>query len=168
MFLECPRYKTFTIHPGNPGLLPRYHQGESAIQVAIMGHLRCQLQMAHGAVGPTRLAQSGPQHLRQVLHGLGTCTFVVHYLRDTRSRHSGVSICIRAGRPPRRPLPYVIGGAAPRTTAKTRPICIRYNKYNGDCRHGEMCKFRHVCSQCQGMHPRNQCKVPPTGSRAEE
>ena len=58
----------------------------------------------------------------------------------------------------RRPTPYTAGGGGPRSAPKMRPVCIKYNKYNGDCRHGETCKFRHVCSQCQGAHPRLQCK----------
>ena len=58
----------------------------------------------------------------------------------------------------RRLVPYEAGGVGPRSTTKIRPICLKYNKYNGDCRHGESCKFRHVCSQCQGAHPRAQCK----------
>ena len=59
-----------------------------------------------------------------------------------------------------RPLPYPPSSSAGRVLSKSRstPICIKFNKYNGDCRHGELCKFRHECSQCQGPHPRSQCK----------
>ena len=94
-------------------------------------------------------------------HAPSWCTICVTLDHDTAE-------CPYASMQDRRPCclpPYAIGGAAPRTTAKPRPICIKYNKYNGDCRHGEMC---NVCSQCQGMHPHNQRKVPPTSSRAEE
>ena len=62
----------------------------------------------------------------------------------------------------RRPSPYpsyASNSSSHRPSPKGQvPICIKYNKYNGDCRHGESCKFRHVCSQCQGAHPRAQCK----------
>jgi hypothetical protein len=60
----------------------------------------------------------------------------------------------------RRPSPYAAaGGPSHKPSLKGQaPVCIKFNKYNGDCRHGESCKFRHVCSQCQGAHPRSQCK----------
>jgi hypothetical protein len=63
----------------------------------------------------------------------------------------------------RRSSPYptsaAAGGPSHKPSLKGQaPVCIKFNKYNGDCRHGESCKFRHVCSQCQGAHPRSQCK----------
>ena len=76
-------------------------------------------------------------------HDTADCPFAL--FQDRRSRRS---------------VPYPPSSSAGRVLPKSRstPICIKYNKYNGDCRHGESCKFRHECSQCQGPHPRSQCK----------
>ncbi len=37
--------------------------------------------------------------------------------------------------------------------------CIKYNKFNGDCRFGKQCRFRHVCSSCGEPHPATKCKA---------
>lgn len=33
------------------------------------------------------------------------------------------------------------------------PVCIKYNKFNGDCKFGKDCRFLHVCSSCREYHP---------------
>lgn len=38
-------------------------------------------------------------------------------------------------------------------------VCIKYNRYNGDCRFGKTCRFRHVCSSCGDPHPASKCKL---------
>ena len=40
-----------------------------------------------------------------------------------------------------------------------KPVCIKYNKFNGDCRFGKECRFRHVCSACGDPHPASKCKA---------
>ena len=37
-------------------------------------------------------------------------------------------------------------------------VCQKYNRYNGDCRFGKECRFKHVCSACGDSHPVNRCK----------
>ena len=36
-------------------------------------------------------------------------------------------------------------------------ICLKYNKYEGDCKFGSSCRFQHVCSSCGGNHPVTKC-----------
>ena len=36
-------------------------------------------------------------------------------------------------------------------------ICIKYNKYGGDCKYGASCRYKHICSSCKGNHPRTKC-----------
>ena len=33
-----------------------------------------------------------------------------------------------------------------------KPVCIKYNKFNGDCRFGKECRFRHVCKALVVIH----------------
>ena len=60
----------------------------------------------------------------------------------------------------RRPSPYPAVGQPQgmRYADRMPPICLKYNKYNGDCKFGTSCKYRHACSLCQQAHPRSQCK----------
>ena len=44
--------------------------------------------------------------------------------------------------------------------AAKEAVCIKYNKYNGDCRFGKQCRFSHCCSNCGGMHPAQRCSKP--------
>ena len=43
--------------------------------------------------------------------------------------------------------------------AANMPVCIKFNRFGGDCRFGEKCRFRHVCDKCGGDYPR--CSSPP-------
>ena len=46
------------------------------------------------------------------------------------------------------------------------PVCIKYNKFGGDCQFGIGCRFRHVCRKCWGPHPQSACPQvsgPPKG-----
>ena len=36
-------------------------------------------------------------------------------------------------------------------------ICIKYNKFNGDCKFGKECRYLHVCSACRESHPISRC-----------
>jgi len=44
--------------------------------------------------------------------------------------------------------------------------CIKYNRYNGDCKFGENCKYKHVCSSCGGGHPKSKCTSSKSGNQA--
>ena len=39
-------------------------------------------------------------------------------------------------------------------------ICIKYNKYCGDCKYGPKCRFSHVCSKCRGARSVTACLKP--------
>ena len=39
-------------------------------------------------------------------------------------------------------------------------VCIKYNKYEGDCKFGKACRYQHVCSSCGGGHPATKCTLP--------
>ena len=49
------------------------------------------------------------------------------------------------------------GGAA--GSGRSDQPCLKYNRYQGDCRFGRDCRFQHVCSNCQGAHPVSRCKA---------
>lgn len=53
------------------------------------------------------------------------------------------------------PGPYQRAGSSKR---EQHPVCVKYNKYDGDCRFGKLCKFQHVCSSCREAHPASRCK----------
>ena len=39
-----------------------------------------------------------------------------------------------------------------------RPICLKFNKFDGDCRYGPRCRYAHKCSGCKGGdHPVSRC-----------
>lgn len=38
-------------------------------------------------------------------------------------------------------------------------ICIKYNRFNGDCKFGKECRFLHLCSSCKEPHPVSRCKA---------
>jgi hypothetical protein len=44
---------------------------------------------------------------------------------------------------------------------ESRAVCLKYNRYNGDCQFGKSCRFQHVCSTCRGPHPAARCSKPP-------
>lgn len=51
-------------------------------------------------------------------------------------------------------------GSGPSASDQT---CFKYNRFNGDCRFGRQCRFRHVCSGCGEPHPVSRCKRSPGG-----
>ena len=36
-------------------------------------------------------------------------------------------------------------------------VCLKFNRYGGDCKYGRECKFAHVCAKCRGAHPAGKC-----------
>ena len=45
-----------------------------------------------------------------------------------------------------------------RSSAAGQPInCIKYNKYEGDCKFGQGCKYCHVYSICEEPHSMSKC-----------
>lgn len=49
-------------------------------------------------------------------------------------------------------------------SVSTIGACIKYNRFNGDCRFGAKCRYAHVCSACGGAHPTSRCKTGATQS----
>ena len=37
-------------------------------------------------------------------------------------------------------------------------VCLKFNCFQGDCKFGRTCRFRHVCSVCREPHPASHCK----------
>ena len=51
--------------------------------------------------------------------------------------------------------------ATAQPSKRSKIICKKYNKYDGDCNFGSTCKFRHICSTCKkGEHPATKCTEP--------
>ena len=44
-------------------------------------------------------------------------------------------------------------------------ICIKFNRFDGDCTFGKHCRFIHSCSNCRGQHPMSRCTA---GSKPSE
>ena len=64
----------------------------------------------------------------------------------------------------KRPWSTVAGstGGIPRNSRNEQPPCLKYNRYQRDCRFGRECCFQHVCSNCRGPHPVSRCKAGAT------
>ena len=57
-----------------------------------------------------------------------------------------------------RKRPHPMGGYSSYSKRPTSAaVCIKFNKYDGDCKFGRNCKYQHVCSTCQGAHPVPRC-----------
>jgi len=63
------------------------------------------------------------------------------------------------------PIPIMGETSAFPQTQPVKAVCIKYNKFNGDCKFGRECRFLHVCSSWGGSHPANKCKVE--GSKSQ-
>ena len=64
------------------------------------------------------------------------------------------------------PEPSRVTSPSPRQpTRSARPTCQLFNTRNGNRCTFSPCKFAHICSECQGSHPRSSCpksRPPPT------
>ncbi len=60
----------------------------------------------------------------------------------------------------KRPWSTAFGGAAgpARSPSRSDQPCMKYNRYQEDCRFGKDCHFQHVCNSCRGPHPVSRCK----------
>lgn len=100
---------------------------------------------------PDRLwAQSDPSIYAQSFTNQAFLT--ENWCTECQSLDHSWAACPR--RPRKRPPP----SASPCTYNKSKKTCDLYNKYNGDCRYGKDCYFRHVCSICAGPHPQSVCR----------
>ena len=50
---------------------------------------------------------------------------------------------------------------------REQPVCQKFNRYNGDCKFGKNCRFRHVCSRCGEFHPVSKCKAEQDGESSK-
>ena len=52
------------------------------------------------------------------------------------------------------------GSGNPSTQGRQeQQICIKYNKFNGDCKFGKECRYLHICSACRELHPISHCSA---------
>ncbi len=66
-------------------------------------------------------------------------------------------------KPRKRPWAAAFEGAtAPSGRKPEQSTCLKYNKYNGDCKD---CRFAHVCSNCREPHPATRCSAGGRGAR---
>ncbi len=54
------------------------------------------------------------------------------------------------------------------TSRHDQPVCLKFNKFEGDCKFGNRCKFAHVCSSCREPHPVSKCKAPGGRGKSHE
>ena len=62
--------------------------------------------------------------------------------------------------------------ATPRPTNTGDAVCIKYNKYGGDCMFGVRCHFKHICSICanEGLHmehPKTRCPMGESATKTQ-
>ncbi len=48
-------------------------------------------------------------------------------------------------------------GGAPQQVSRSADVCLKFNRFNGDCKFGRSCRFLHVCSGCGERHPISKC-----------
>ncbi len=61
-----------------------------------------------------------------------------------------------------RPWSVAMGAGAsqpPGKPGREPQVCIKFNKFNGDCKFGKECRYLHVCSGCGEPHPISRCKA---------
>ncbi len=69
-------------------------------------------------------------------------------------------------RPRKKPW-HSAGGAGPaspsgrqeQAAGRQAQVCIKYNKFDGDCKFGKECRYLHICSSCRQPHPVSRCKA---------
>ena len=99
-----------------------------------------------------------------------TCLYTQHFSGKSEELDSWCSLCCTADHG-RRWCPAQQGtqrrflgesGANPPNLAgrpgnRSGQVCQKYNRFNGDCRRGSDCPYRHVCSRCGRHHPVQRC-----------
>ena len=77
--------------------------------------------------------------------------------------------CPFQGQPRRVPgeLGASIPGVGGRPPSRASQVCHKFNRFNGDCRRGPDCPYRHICSKCGGAHPVQRCQQQTFGSGAK-
>ena len=50
-------------------------------------------------------------------------------------------------------------GAGQPAGRNEQQICMKFNKFNGDCKFGKDCRYLHICSVCRENHPVSRCKL---------
>ncbi len=78
--------------------------------------------------------------------------------------HSSTACPIKQSR--KRAWPGGSGTVGQRTPRSE--VCLKYNKFNGDCKFGRECRFRHACSKCGDPHPASRCKAGDKRQRGED
>ena len=68
--------------------------------------------------------------------------------------------------PRKRPWGMAMGQAGP--TRQDGPVCMNFNRFDGDCKFGARCKFVHACSVCRESHPVSRCKASRRGGPPEK
>lgn len=60
----------------------------------------------------------------------------------------------------KRPWHSMAGTGPGQSTGRNeQQICMKFNKFNGDCKFGKDCRYLHVCSACRENHPVSRCKL---------
>lgn len=47
----------------------------------------------------------------------------------------------------------------PAASRGPQQVCLKFNRYQGDCLFGKECRYQHVCSACRGPHPVSKCNA---------
>ena len=131
------------------GIHGGHHQSKQALQVAFVGDIRCFISTVHARMEETAQKDWLKVHpsiyyARSFTGWVKTsswCTWCVRLDHDNTTCPFNAAITQHhRHNPTRRMEPY------PTHLRNSDQTCIKYNRYNGDCKFGENCKFRHICS----------------------
>ena len=105
-----------------------------------------------------------------------TCLYTQHFSGKSEEVENWCPICCTADHGRRRcpaqqssqkRLQAEFGAAPPslssRATSRGAQVCHKFNRFNGDCRRGAECPYRHVCSRCGNHHPAQRCPQQAMG-----
>ena len=59
-----------------------------------------------------------------------------------------------------RKRPWRTAFPSPGREPTAKPVCLKFNRSDGECSFGPRCKFLHCCSRCRGNHPLKRCTAP--------
>ena len=93
--------------------------------------------------GQARAAENWCSHCQGLDHSSMRCPY------KPQKRSWGTAF----GQPPQASLAKAVP-----TGSHSGTVCMKYNRFNGDCRFGKQCRFSHACSCCGGAHPITKCK----------
>ena len=142
--------------PGINGVSDNDCEGKPEVSLAIMGCLRPKLWQ-EAAGNPAQLwAKVDPSIYAQCFTGQAIST-ENWCTRCQCLDHTSANCPYRQRKQPQDSM--VGAGPGQSTGRNEQQICMKFNKFNGDCKFGKDCRYFYVCSACRENHPVSCCKL---------